>query len=149
MTTLPPPTGEIPALSAEEIEALKSKPGTVQTRTDDKELGDIQALTERLLSENLTGGGVEIHENPETSNDGDINVPDSMHPERWAMTNRPPRMEDIADIHIALQKKPKLGPETDTDASTPDATVTTEDTGPKEEKPVAQQSAFCVEGSED
>lgn len=149
MTTLPPPNGEIPALSAEEIEALKNKSDTVHGKTDDKDLAEIQALTERLLSENLTGGGVEIYETPSTAPHEEEVPPDSMHPERWAMTNRPPSMEDIADIHIAFQKKPALSPEKDTDATAPDATSAAKDTEPKEEKPVAQQSAFCVEGSED
>lgn len=149
MTTLPPPNGEIPALSAEEIEALKSKSDTVPGKTDDKDLAEIQALTERLLSENLAGGGVEIYETPSTAPHEEEAPPDSMHPERWGMTNRPPSMKDIADIHIALQKKPELTTETNTDATAPDTTAAPEETGPKEEKPVAQQSAFCVEGSED
>ena len=139
MTTLPPPTGEIPALSAEEIEALKRKPETTQAKTDDKELSDIRELTERLLSENLTEGGVDIHEIPSTAPAEDEPAPDSMPPERWAMTNRPPRMEDMAEIHVALQRKPAVPPET---SSADDAEKKTETTA-------GTQTAFCAEGSEE
>ncbi len=149
MTTLPPPTGEIPALSEEEIKALKSNTNTTATRTDDTELGDIRSLTERLMAENLTGGGVDIHENPSTAPDKDDAGPDSMHPERWAMTNRPPSMEDIADIHVALHRKPALPDGTDEAGNPPNKVPGADETEKKAEQTTGDQTAFCVEGSED
>ncbi len=97
-STLPAPEGENPVLSDEEIKALRRRKEPSLALPAGSKVGDIGALTKKLMEESLQGA-VEINdtngENPteqEPAPEEKISVPprSSMTPERLATTNIPP-----------------------------------------------------------